>query len=123
MIDETLLGLVLDKRVSNIKVEDNSNNMLSYVEHDNIDDSPTAKLINIYELAFKCKDWAMIYKFSISSCPCFENEQASATTKGKRSKNDWSYAETECEAIIKETEWVFDKVIKNKLLKKIPCDA
>jgi len=59
MIDETLIGLILEKRVSNIKVEDNqlgyASNILSYVEHDNMDGSPSAKLSNLYELAFKCK--------------------------------------------------------------------
>lgn len=67
------------------------------------------KSINIYEFAFKCKEWAFKNKYKIQSQINESNKGHSHITK----KNDdcWAkgfFEDTEIEAIIKACEWILE---------------
>lgn len=67
------------------------------------------KSINIYEFAFKCKEWAFKNKYKIQSQINQSNKGHSHITK----KNDdcWAkgfFEDTEIEAIIKACEWILE---------------
>ena len=66
--------------------------------------------VNIYEFAFKCKEWAFKNKYKIQSQINASNESHSHITK----KNDdyWAkgfFENTEIEAIIKACEFILTK--------------
>ena len=66
--------------------------------------------INIYEFAFKCKEWAFKNKYKIQSQINESNKGHSHITK----KNDdcWAkgfFEDTEIEAVIKACNWILEK--------------
>ena len=73
------------------------------------------KEINIYEFAFKCKEWAFKNKYKIQSQISESNKGHSHITK----KNDdcWAkgfFENTEIEAIIKASEYVLKELNENR---------
>ena len=71
--------------------------------------------INIYEFAFKCKEWALKNNYKIQSQINLSNEGHSHITK----KNDdcWAkgfFENTEIEAIIKACEFILTKRNQNE---------
>ena len=71
--------------------------------------------INIYEFAFKCKEWAFKNKYKIQSQINESNKGHSHITK----KNDdcWAkgfFENTEIEAIIKASEYILKEVNENR---------
>ena len=68
------------------------------------------KMVNVYEFAFKCKEWALKNKYKIQSQINASNKGHSHITK----KNDdcWAkgfFENTEIEAIIKACEFILIK--------------
>ena len=71
--------------------------------------------INIYEFAFKCKEWAFKNKYKIQSQINASNKGHSHITK----KNDdcWAkgfFENTEIEAIIKACEYILKEINENR---------
>ena len=71
--------------------------------------------INIYEFAFKCKEWALKNKYKIQSQINESNKGHSHITK----KNDdcWAkgfFENTEIEAIIKACEYILKELNENR---------
>ena len=113
-----LLSEVLElKRIDEIYIEDN---ILYFCELN--------KGINTYELAHKCKEWAMNKGFQIisglSDEPAYRKQDEKAYTKvlwyegddiHREYKDMYFMANTEVEAIIKASEYVL-KAISNKYL-------
>ena len=66
--------------------------------------------INIYEFAFKCKDWALVRGYKIQSQINKDNKGHSHITK--KNDDDWAkgfFENTEFEAIIKACEFILIK--------------
>ena len=99
MISEELLSEILDTEVKAVELW--NNNTIRYF-------APKDYIINIYELAHKCKEWGRDkYSIEISSAlqrndsPTYWKGPAVATIGNKT----WS-ANTEPEAISKACEWI-----------------
>ena len=103
-ISKELLSEVLSIKVfTEISENDyGKNNILVYWEFDGYHNH--CRNINIYELAFKCKEWAYSKCNEIISytegCEIFQ------TQMGEKIKD--FYAETEIEAIFKACQWILD---------------
>ena len=77
----------------------------------------TSHIINIHELAHKCKDWAWNKDFVLESFPItFDGETMDArvnVTKGKANSlflsSDYFDESTEPEAIFKACEWILSQ--------------
>ena len=68
--------------------------------------------INIYEFAFKCKEWALKKEFIVHSSPTQKKEFTSIAQNFNMNqlyygKNQF-YALTEIEAILKACEWILE---------------
>ena len=97
-ISNELISEVLECNCTNSKIIDNE------LIYEAFGDS----YINIYEFAFKCKEWAM-YKYNITISSSLYKNYA----KCWDIDNDKSYkANTEIEAIIKACEYVLSEVNK-----------
>ena len=108
-INEDLLSEVLElKRINKIYIEDN---ILYFCELN--------KGINIYELAHKCKEWAMNKGFQIisglSDEPAYRSSDEKAYAKvlwyegddvHREYKDMYFMANTEIEAVIKASEYI-----------------
>ena len=127
MISKELLSQVLDKKVvvddiSNIELKENTITFIEdYWDEDEGSGFYRSHTINIYELAHKCKEWAVNLspnKHALSSYPRWGDIRNYKKTNG-------SYyicqhlvsgvqfeAETEPEAIFKACEWVLEQVGK-----------
>ena len=117
-INEDLLSEVLElKRIDKIYIEDN---ILYFCELN--------KGINIYELAHKCKEWAMNKGFQIisglSDEPAYRSSDEKAYAKinyysedeiGNREYKDMYFmANTEVEAVIKASEYILKEINENR---------
>ena len=117
-INEDLLSEVLElKRIDKIYIEDN---ILYFCELN--------KGINIYELAHKCKEWAMKKGFQIisglSDEPAYRSSDEKAYAKinyysedeiGNREYKDMYFmANSEVEAVIKASEWILKELNENR---------
>ena len=108
-----LLNAVLQ---TNIQQDDYciKNNILSY-SYCRCDNEWCTEKINIYELAFQCKAWALKNNFNITSmivkdggkCEIYNKFQTNYNTKKIK-------AETEIEAIFKACEWVLEQIQNKK---------
>ena len=127
MISKELLSQVLDKKVvvddiSNIELKENTITFIEdYWDEDEGSGFYRSHTINIYELAHKCKEWAVNLspnKHALSSYPRWGDIRNYKKTNG-------SYyicqhlvsgvqfeAETEPEAIFKACEWILEQVGK-----------
>ena len=69
--------------------------------------------VNIYEFAFKCKDWALKKEVMIHSSPTQKKESTAIVQSFDMSKfyygQNQFYALTEPEAIIKACRWVLEQ--------------
>ena len=102
MISKELLSEVLGEKVRS--VHGAFNNIHFWVE-----DDEKCYTINIHELAFKVKEWAMDNMYSVKS-ELFRNGRGFASlearTAGLENKN--FEAETEPEAIFKAGQWILE---------------
>jgi len=114
MLSKEVLSEVLGVKVTKIWLDEAIPNMLYYAT----DKSPVHR-INIYELAFKCKEWAIHKEFLIESSlesvldngfayaivrVFFDGDMVFNNYDGKEFVGQWH---TETEAIFKATEWVY----------------
>jgi len=123
MISNSLLSEILEVRVKAIDTVESDRtvkeNMVAYLAHDN-NDVPYEDSINLYELAFLCKEW--VYKNSWKEIASYQLQDANQEyrvivgTDLKFSAKDKQgfYADTEVKAIIKATEWVYKQSEKER---------
>lgn len=101
-----LISEVLSKEVEEERFIDS--NSLTYVNSDIYED------INIYEFAFKCKEWAYENNYYVYSTPSFALEGVAYIVEdnniGKRLKT--LQLGSEVEAIIQACEWILKEVNK-----------
>ena len=121
-ISKELLSEVLETKVKEFAIEKNE---LRYIKASDSNEIPDLIFINIYELAHKCKEWAMNKGYQIisglSDEPAYRKQYEKAYAKinyytedkiGNRVYKDiYFMANTEVEAVIKASEYVL-KVIK-----------
>lgn len=115
MISKELLSKVL--RLTIVKVPELDGAILWYKGIVNINGSPYAKelSINIYELAYMCKEWAYSQGYILFSKIRLNSSLASCyfDTMGKHDYEDGYHndfrAETESEAIFKACQWILTK--------------
>lgn len=102
-----LISEVLSKEVEEEERFIDSNS-LTYVNSDIYED------INIYEFAFKCKEWAYENNYYVYSTPSFALEGVAYIVEdnniGKRLKT--LQLDSEVEAIIQACEWILKEVNK-----------
>ena len=108
-VSKELLSEVLHCDVYKIDIKDNA------LEYDcDFDDVPIVRIINIYELAHKCKEWAYSQGYILFSKIRLSSSLASCyfDTMGKHDYEDEYHddfrAETESEAIFKACQWILD---------------
>jgi hypothetical protein len=106
MISKELLSEVLgiDKRLC--RIDEIKENYIFFYTMTNAGEFQN--YINIYELAHKCKEWALTEDKCLSSTP-YHKELYVCTILG----DEMFEAETEPEAIFKACEWILEQ-IKNK---------
>ena len=106
MISKELLSEVLKKEVVKIKGIENNTLIYGCKVHDGWYDE-----INIYELAHKCKEWAIKIDYKIESHIHLINKKficvASFCTKDNTTK--FFQEHTEPEAIFKACEWIMER--------------
>ena len=120
MISKELLSKVLDNEVPyQVKVHKIiiKNNSLNYFY--NSKDSggglfEANEYINIYELAHKCKEWAIgEHGLSLHSFPCHDDTYTCEIYKFHKSTGyvivDWFNCLSENKAIFKACQWILDK--------------
>lgn len=75
-----------------------------------LDDDNIKACINIYELAYKCKEWL---KNNVSNANSgFDNGHRNFCYIENYNIQDTFYADTEIEAVIKACEWILNKLNK-----------
>ena len=110
-ISKELLSEVLKLEVVKHSLFNKSNNSFNITYMQSEDSLKSSWMpINIYEFAFKCKEWAFKNKYKIQSQINASNKGHSHITK----KNDdcWAkgfFENTEIEAIIKACEWILEQ--------------
>ena len=115
MINKELLSKVLDNEVPyQVKVHKIiiKNNSLNYFY--NSKDSggglfEANEYINIYELAHKCKEWALEHDCELLSCIKSKDRVICDIYSDKYDCKFTHYGETEPEAIFKACQWILDK--------------
>jgi hypothetical protein len=94
MISKELITQVLNlKRVDEIYVEDN---LIYFCELN--------EGINIYELAYKCKEWAYEFGYQLASYPTGEIYMC----RDPHNNNVYVSGSSEPEAIFKACQWILD---------------
>ena len=111
-ISKELLSEVLNLKVVGHSLLNKLNNSFD-ITYMQLKDNPYTRSmpINIYEFAFKCKEWAFKNKYKIQSQINASNKGHSHITK----KNDdcWAkgfFENTEIEAIIKACEYILKEI-------------
>ena len=113
MISEELLSQVLNENVVGTVLYVDDNEML-YFSQENGDGG---SYINIYELAHKCKEWALRNRYileSLSNRSCIMGEEYEyyATLKIHKEVSSMLFhnidADTEQEAIFEACQWILD---------------
>jgi hypothetical protein len=102
MISKELLSEVLNKPVTLLRVVEDGTDYLAsivYTEHGKM---------NIYELAHKCKDWALMHDFSIKSTYDFTHTCFASVYGLQRGSYFNVQADAEPEAIFKACQWILD---------------
>ena len=114
-ISKELLSEVLKLEVVKHSLFNKSNNSFNITYMQSEDSLKSSWMpINIYEFAFKCKEWAFKNKYKIQSQINASNKGHSHITK----KNDdcWAkgfFENTEIEAIIKACEYILKELNEN----------
>ena len=70
-----------------------------------------------YDLAHLCKEWAWKYKFIINSSVTTSNDWCTTTylyNKTKVMKTNYTWENTEPEAVFKACQWILDNNLKDK---------
>lgn len=116
LLSEVLVGLELDYEYP---IEFYSNkNAFRYWIMESPKYQSTSEYINIYELAFKCKEWAFTnYKVLINSRTTSKTEDITGYAECIKSCDYLygSYAGTEVEAIILASEWILKEINEKQL--------
>jgi len=101
MISKELLSEVTDDNV--IRIDDFPNEYTNDLLYTQTNESrPYTESINIYELAYKCKEWAFEQGYTIKSYKSNEDWWAS-------SFNHYTNAVAEPEAVIEHCEWILEQ--------------
>lgn len=126
-----LLEIVLDEKVREFTISDNTIKVIvlrdiAFVSHNHPPriekDCSTELNFNIYELAHKCKEWAVMLqpnKQALSSYPRWGNHTCYSETDGHYYicqhlvTGAQFEAETEPEAIFKACQWLLDNITKD----------
>ena len=131
MISKELLSEVIGRKIRNIYLENEEGdnflreNEISYeyrIDMQGMGCEDIEKAINIYELAHKCKEWALDNRWIISTMPMLTEKKWRNTSvrlshfysAGKDRHLDGIYhngrieADTETEAIFKACQWILD---------------
>ncbi|WNL16286.1 hypothetical protein QUR79_00535 [Arcobacter cryaerophilus gv. pseudocryaerophilus] len=87
----------------------------AYIENNNLYFDmglPLIQRINLYEFAFKCKEWALKKEFIVHSSPTQKIECTAIAQNFNMNHSYYGqnqfYALTEIEAIIKACEWILE---------------
>ena len=107
MISKELLSEVLKESVLSIR---------PYIEDDIIDENITIYecgkntygIIDIYELAHKCKQWALEHDCELLSCIRSKDRAICDIYSDKYNCKFTHYADTEPEAIFKACKWIME---------------
>ena len=110
IISKELIKNVLEKETENLSDDFSFDTMDNYIIF--ADEGEWAGEVNIYEFAYKCKEWALKKGSYIN---CFYNEfwwdrveeKYTADIPNKRKS---FYEDTEIEAIIKACNWILEEV-------------
>ena len=116
-ISRELLSEVLKLEVVKHSLYNKRNNTFN-ITYMQSDDSLKANWmpVNVYEFAFKCKEWAMNKEYIIHSSPTQKIEHTAIVQSFDISKfyygTNQFYALTEAEAIIKACEWLLSEILR-----------
>ena len=109
MISKKLLSEVLNENITRVDPRTTANNEL-FIENNNGKELDI--YINIYELAHKCKEWARLRSFHITSWITMTDVLNGGATVGhsiKDIKEQLIFEDTEPEAIFKACEWIMEQ--------------
>lgn len=110
-LSKELLGNIIEKEIKEFVIEKNE---LRYILENDTNSIPELYYINIYELANKCKEWALKQRYVLFSKIRLSSSLASCyfDVMGKHDYEDDYHndfrAETESEAIFKSCQWILD---------------
>ncbi len=106
MISKELLSEVLGEQVEIRGFKD----MYIPANFEYIQDMIDVKAINIYELAHKCKEWALSKGYALVSygkeCFLYETEELYDVSEQLNEWSEWFEANTEVEAIFNACQWI-----------------
>ncbi len=109
-ISKELLGEVLELDIQSFYISETSNNNLTMQVRCPIKEELYSKSINIYELAHKCKEWALSKECELLSCIRDENTSLCDIYSDVLDCKFTHYANTEPEAIFKACEWILKEL-------------
>ena len=120
MINKELLSIMLGKDITNISEPVVAENNIAYTCTDN----SGWDIINIYELAHKCKEWAYkkgyLLKADLSVCEIYPIENGFVLRLlyyipiiDEDSEGNTDYPDTEPEAIFKACEYIYANLLKD----------
>ena len=110
-----LASAVLGKEVTKCSLINKARNSINITYFEDKEDFNTiCREWNIYEFAFKCKEWAENKGYIIFSknkeCLIYSIDEVYDVIECLNQYEDYFEADTECEAIFKACEWI----LKNK---------
>ena len=113
MISKELLSEVLGDKVEIDNTDSwlKSDNNIVYIETSRKGDITDTNFVNIYELAYKCKEWAFKnHKLIINSRIISKTKDINGYAEIIKSCDYLygDYADTEVEAILKACQWILD---------------
>ena len=113
-ISKELLSEVLKKEITFVKMYDEDRVEVMW-EQDI--DGYIGRLINIYELAHKnLKEWALSKDYKLVSlskeCFLYDTQELYDVSEQLNQWSEWFEADSEVEAVIKATEWVYKELKK-----------
>ena len=104
MISKELLSKVFNEKVLSYNVINKTEIIVQFVEHDEV--------INVHELAHKCKEWANLKGYGISTHILIKQKLCDIYPHNYSTGSDDTIAqfeaETEHESIFKACEWIME---------------
>ena len=115
-ISKELLEEVLNVEISEVTgmlTHKNNQSLLSYITK-NCSINDGKELINIYELAHKCKEWALSKDYKLVSlskeCFLYDTQDLYDVSEQLDQWSEWFEADSEVEAIFKACEWILKEI-------------
>lgn len=114
-ISKELLSEVYNFEVKDF-VQLGTDDVIYEVRFNGLKNGTNYNIINIYELAHKCKGWALSKDYKLVSlsreCFLYDTQELYDVSEQLNQWSEWFEADSEIEAIIKACEWIIKEISK-----------